>query len=78
MIYFNPRKQIGYAELAQIACCSTYHFQRMFSYLAEIPLSEYIRRRRMSMAAVDLQSGKEKVIDIALKIGLNRKTHLKS
>ena len=62
-------KEISYDELAHIACCSTYHFQRMFAYLAGIPLSEYIRRRRMSLASVDLQSGKEKIIDIGMKYG---------
>lgn len=62
-------KEINYDELAHIACCSTYHFQRMFAYLAGIPLSEYIRRRRMSLAAVDLQSGNEKIIDIGMKYG---------
>jgi AraC family transcriptional regulator len=65
---------INYEELAKIACCSTYHFQRMFSYMAEIPLSEYIRRRRMSLAAVDLQSGNEKVIDVAMKYGYDSPT----
>lgn len=65
---------INYEEVAKIACCSTYHFQRMFSYMADIPLSEYIRRRRMSLAAVDLQSGKEKVIDIAIKCGYDSPT----
>lgn len=65
---------INYEELAKIACCSTYHFQRMFSYMADLPLSEYIRRRRMSLAAVDLQSGNEKVIDIAIKYGYDSPT----
>ncbi len=65
---------INYEEVAKIACCSTYHFQRMFSYMADIPLSEYIRRRRMSLAAVDLQSGNEKVVDIAMKYGYDSPT----
>lgn len=51
---------IDYERVAKVACCSTYHFQRMFSYMADVPLSEYIRRRRMTMAAVDLQSCKGK------------------
>ena len=62
-------EEISYDALAGIACCSTYHFQRMFAYMADIPLSEYIRRRRMSLAAVDLQTGKEKIIDIGMKYG---------
>lgn len=67
-------EEIDYEELAKIACCSTYHFQRMFSYIADVPLSEYIRRRRMSMAAADLSGGKEKVVDIALKYGYDSPT----
>ena len=39
-------EEIDYQELARIACCSVYHFQRMFAYIAGISLSEYIRRRR--------------------------------
>jgi AraC family transcriptional regulator len=61
--------EIDYEELAKTAFCSSYHFQRMFTYMANIPLSEYIRRRRMTLAAVDLQNTDEKVIDIALKYG---------
>lgn len=67
-------EEINYEELAKIACCSTYHFQRMFSYIADVPLSEYIRRRRMSMSAADLSGGKEKVVDIALKYGYDSPT----
>lgn len=67
-------EEIDYEQLAQIACCSAYHFQRMFAYMANMPLSEYIRRRRMSLAAVDLQSGEERVIDVALKYGYNSPT----
>lgn len=53
----NITQQIDYEEIAKIACCSSYHFQRMFTYMAGIPLSEYIRKRKMSLAAVDLQGG---------------------
>lgn len=67
-------EEISYDKLAQIACCSTYHFQRMFTYMAGISLSEYIRRRRMSLAAKDLHSGEEKVIDIGLKYGYSSPT----
>lgn len=61
-------------EAARIACCSTYHFQRMFAYMAGVPLSEYVRRRRMTLAAADLQSGGAKVIDAALKYGYESPT----
>ncbi|ROR28071.1 AraC-like DNA-binding protein [Mobilisporobacter senegalensis] len=65
---------IDMEKMAQIAHCSVFHFQRMFSYLAEVPLSEYIRRRKMTRAAFDLQNGNEKVIDIALKYGYESPT----
>ncbi len=67
-------EDISYEQLAEIACCSTYHFQRMFAYMAGIPLSEYIRRRRMSLAAADLQSSNEKIIDIGLRYGYTSPT----
>ncbi len=70
----NMCKELNLEEVAKLACCSTYHFQRMFAYMAGIPLSEYIRRRRMSLAAVDLQAGDNKVIDVALKYGYDSPT----
>ncbi len=66
--------EIDYERLGQIACCSAYHYQRMFTYMAGITLAEYIRRRKMSLAAVDLQSKNEKIIDIAEKYGYNSPT----
>jgi AraC family transcriptional regulator len=66
--------EINIDETAKLACCSTYHFQRMFSYMADVTLSEYIRRRKMSLAAVDLQAGNEKVLDISLKYGYDSPT----
>lgn len=67
-------EEIDYQQLGQIACCSAYHFQRMFGYMAGVSLSEYIRRRKMSRAAVDLQGGREKIIDVALKYGYSSPT----
>lgn len=62
-----------YGALGRIAGCSAFHFQRMFTYLAGLPLSEYLRRRKLSLAAVDLQNG-EKVIDVAVKYGYQSPT----
>ena len=58
---------------ARAAGCSSYHFQRMFSYLAGIPLSEYLRRRRMTLAAADLLAGAS-VMDTALRYGYESPT----
>jgi len=65
----NLVNEIDYSEAAKIACCSVYHFQRMFSFIVEIPLSEYIRRRRLTLAAFELQNSNIKVIDLALRYG---------
>ncbi len=76
MLYLEEHldDEIELAHMAQIACCSPFHFQRMFSYLAEAPLSEYIRRRKMTKAAEDLQSGDQRIVDIALKYGYDSPT----
>ena len=65
---------ISYEEAAHIACCSTFYFQRLFSYLCGITLSEYIRRRKMTQAAFELQQTKLRVTDIALKYGYTSPT----
>ncbi len=70
----NLTGTIDHERLGQIACCSSYHFQRMFSYMAGMPLSEYVRKRKMSLAAVDLQGGSAKIIDVAEKYGYNSPT----
>lgn len=62
-------EEIDFDQVAKIACCSTYHFQRMFSFITSVPLSEYIRRRRLTLAAFELQQSDAKVIDTALKYG---------
>lgn len=67
-------EEIDYQQLGKLACCSSYHYQRMFGYMAGMPLSEYIRRRRMSRAAVDLQNKDAKIIDIAAKYGYDSPT----
>jgi len=76
MVYMEKHmtEEIDYVQVAKIACCSSYHFQRMFAYIAGVPLAEYIRRRKMSLAAIDLQQGDEKIIDIALKYGYSSPT----
>jgi AraC family transcriptional regulator len=45
----------------------------MFSYLAGVPLKEYVRRRRMTRAAADLRAG-EKVLEVALRYGYDSPT----
>lgn len=70
----NLDNEISYDEAARIACCSTFYFQRIFSYVSGISLSEYIRRRRMTQAAFELQRTDMKVLDVALKYGYTSPT----
>ncbi len=65
----NLTDRVDYQEAAKIACCSEYHFTRMFSFLAGITLSEYIRRRRLTLAALELSHSDIKIIDVAMKYG---------
>ena len=67
-------EELDFSKIAQIAHSSTYHFQRMFICMTGIPLSEYIRRRRMSLAAADLKNDNAKIMDIAVKYGYNSPT----
>ncbi|MGI5838382.1 MAG: AraC family transcriptional regulator [bacterium] len=62
-------EDIDYREVAKIACCSEYHFKRIFSFLSGIGLSEYIRRRKLTLAAFALKDTKLRIIDIAVKYG---------
>ena len=65
----NLTGEINHEVLAKIACCSSHNFYRMFSFITDVSLSEYIRRRRLTLAALELQNSNIKVIDIALKYG---------
>ncbi|WP_458124677.1 AraC family transcriptional regulator [Paenibacillus sp. Z3-2] len=65
----NLTDTVDMKEIARIACCSEYHFTRMFSFLSGFTLSEYIRRRRLTLAALELSRNDSKVIDVALKYG---------
>ncbi|WP_328860928.1 AraC family transcriptional regulator [Streptomyces sp. NBC_00306] len=46
-----------------------YHLRRMFSSLAGMPLSEYVRRRRMTLAAADVVQGEGDLLSIAVRYG---------
>ena len=61
--------EIDFEEAAKAACCSVYHFQRMFPFITDCSLSEYVRRRRLTLAAFELQNSSVKVVDLALKYG---------
>ena len=65
----NLCSEIDFGTLEKIACCSAHTFFKMFSYVADVSFSEYVRRRRLTLAALELQKGNVKVIDLAIKYG---------
>ncbi len=62
-------ESIDVSEVARAACCSAYHFQRLFTAVTDVTPSEYIRRRRLTLAAIELQRSDARVIDIAVQYG---------
>lgn len=65
----NITEEIDYEEAARQAYSSSFHFQRVFGILCGMPLGDYIRMRRLSLAGEELSRGNAKIIDIALKYG---------
>lgn len=65
----NLTEKVDIVKIASIACMSRFHFQRSFSMLTGVTVSEYIRKRRLTLAAQELLHSNSKVIDVALKFG---------
>lgn len=65
----NLCDEINVEEISRIACASRDSFMRFFSYMTGMTLNEYIRRRRLTLAAYDLRDTKMRVIDVAVKYG---------
>ncbi len=62
-------EDIDMEEAAKAAASSLFHFQRIFSMLTGFTLGDYIRMRKLSLAAQELQKNKSRIIDTALKYG---------
>ena len=65
----NILSDLDVKVIAEKAYVSPFHFQRLFYLLSGMTLGSYIRNRRLSLAAVDLQSSDSRIIDIAMKYG---------
>ncbi|ONK10311.1 helix-turn-helix domain-containing protein [Streptomyces sp. MP131-18] len=65
----DPANPVDVAEMARIALTSEHHLRRMFSALAGMPLSEYVRRRRLTLAGTEVLEGKDTLLDIAARYG---------
>lgn len=64
----NLDNELALREVSRSTIYSAYHFGRMFYYITDMPLSEYIRKRKLSLAGQELKSG-ARVIDLAVKYG---------
>ncbi len=56
-------------EIAKHANVSPFHFQRTFMILTDLSVGDYLRRRRLTLAARELTSTDSKIIDLAYKYG---------
>jgi AraC family transcriptional regulator len=66
----NLYGEVDLEAAAREANCSAFHFYRMFEVITGVGPGEYLRRRRLSEAAMALSSGgPEKVIDLAMRFG---------
>ena len=61
--------EVDFDAAAAAACSSSFHFQRMFTMLCGFTLGDYVRMRRLALAAEELTRTHEKVIDVAYKYG---------
>lgn len=61
--------ELDMEKLAQMTGVSGDGFLRFFSYLTGMTLNTYIRRRRLTLAAYELQNGAGKIVDVAVKYG---------
>ena len=64
----NLEYDIDYERAARLAGVGAYHFQRIFSFMTGVTLGEYIRTRRLTLAAADIRRGM-RVMDVAVKYG---------
>ncbi|MDE7429313.1 MAG: AraC family transcriptional regulator [Lachnospiraceae bacterium] len=62
-------EDINYADVAKSIHMSSYNFHRTFSFIAGMTANEYIRNRRLTLAAQELQTTNLSVIDAAYKYG---------
>ncbi len=63
------REAIDLDSIADVASVSRYHLSRVFCYAVGLPVSKYIRLRRLSTAAIALAAGEPDILDLALSLG---------
>lgn len=61
--------EVDYNEISKLAMCPTALFQRIFSFVAGVSISEYVRKRRLTLAAQELHNSDITVLEVAVKYG---------
>lgn len=64
-----PAEELDVEAVARAHGTTEYHLRRMFSALAGMPVSEYVRRRRMTLAGAELVGGAPSLLDVAVRHG---------
>ena len=67
----NLAETIEIDELAKVAALSPFYYQRLFTRLVKSSVREYIKLRRLAVAATYLQKQQRRIIDVALEVGFN-------
>ncbi len=67
----NLAETIEIDELAKVAALSPFYYQRLFTRLVKSSVREYIKLRRLAVAATYLQEQQRRIIDVALEVGFN-------
>ncbi len=65
----NITSDIDIDALSKKMNMSVYEFRRIFTFVTKIPLGEYIRKRRLSLAAVDMYGSDKSITHFAEKYG---------
>ncbi len=65
----NLDSELNIDDISKVACSSRYHFQRVFYALTGFTVTQYIKNRRLTLAAEELVTTEKRVLDIALKYG---------
>lgn len=65
----NLTEDLTMNDIAACSYISAFHFQRIFSVLCGITVGEYIRNRRLTLAAQALSVENGKVMDVAVRYG---------
>ncbi len=65
----NLKENLSLSDVAAYSGYSVAHFCRIFSAIVKLPVMEYIRKRKLSLAMKDIVMTNHRILDIALDYG---------